>query len=111
MPEQPMTSTRRRRTMPTGAHLLQDPALNKGTAFTDSERDKLKLRGLLPPRILTQEQQVQKILENFHSKASDIEKYIFLISASVSSSGYSPPQPDMLPCLSSTILNTPPRAR
>jgi malate dehydrogenase (oxaloacetate-decarboxylating)(NADP+) len=80
MPDERMTSARRPRTVPKGAQLLQDPALNKGTAFTDPERDTLRLRGLLPPRILTQDQQVQKILENFRSKTSDIEKYIFLIS-------------------------------
>ena len=35
--------------MPTGIALLQDPSLNKGTAFTEAERDRLHLRGLLPP--------------------------------------------------------------
>lgn len=65
---------------PIGVDLLHDPSLNKGTAFTEEERDTLKLRGLLPPSVLTQEQQVQKVLENFRSKTSDIEKYIYLIS-------------------------------
>lgn len=67
-------------TLLTGLDLLHDPALNKGTAFTEEERARLKLRGLLPPRILTQEQQVQKILENFRKEPSDIEKYLYLIS-------------------------------
>ena len=35
--------------LPKGLALLQDPALNKGTAFTEAERDTLHLRGLLPP--------------------------------------------------------------
>jgi len=48
-----------------GVTLLQDPTLNKGTAFTGAERDALGLRGLLPPRVLTQEQQVERVLENF----------------------------------------------
>jgi malate dehydrogenase (oxaloacetate-decarboxylating)(NADP+) len=65
---------------PTGVQLLNDPTLNKGTAFTDEERDQLKLRGLLPPRILTQDQQVEKILETFRDKTSDLEKYIYLTS-------------------------------
>ena len=65
---------------PTGVQLLNDPALNKGTAFNEPERDALKLRGLLPPRVLTQEQQIEKILENFHAKPTDLEKYVFLIS-------------------------------
>jgi malate dehydrogenase (oxaloacetate-decarboxylating)(NADP+) len=64
----------------TGVKLLNDPVHNKGTAFTDAERDRLKLRGLLPPRILTQEQQVAKVLENFRSKSSDLEKYVYLTS-------------------------------
>ena len=71
---------RRRGPVPTGVQLLNDPVLNKGTAFTEDERDRLKLRGLLPPRILTQEQQVEKILENFRDKTSDLEKYIYLVS-------------------------------
>ena len=66
--------------MPTGIDLLHDPTLNKGTAFTEEERDKLGLRGLLPPRILTQEQQVEKILENFRKEPADIQKYLYLIS-------------------------------
>ena len=43
---------------PRGIALLQDPTLNKGTAFTEAERDALGLRGLLPPHVRTQEQQV-----------------------------------------------------
>ena len=68
------------RTLPTGLDLLHDPTLNKGTAFTERERDTLKLRGLLPPRILSQEQQVEKILENFRREPTDIHKYLYLIS-------------------------------
>ena len=68
------------RTLPKGLDLLHDPTLNKGTAFTEEERRRLKLRGLLPPRILTQEQQLQKVLENFRQEPSDIEKYLYLIS-------------------------------
>ena len=47
----------------TGLELLRNPFLNKGTAFTETERDGLKLRGLLPPKILTMEQQCAKVLE------------------------------------------------
>ncbi len=63
-----------------GADLLQDPHLNKGTAFTDRERDALGLRGLLPPRVSTIDQQVARVLENIRRKTSDIEKYIFLVA-------------------------------
>jgi malate dehydrogenase (oxaloacetate-decarboxylating)(NADP+) len=73
-------SPSRRERLPAGVRLLHEPTLNKGTAFTERERETLRLRGLLPPRILTQDQQVQKVLENFRNKASDIERYIYLIS-------------------------------
>jgi malate dehydrogenase (oxaloacetate-decarboxylating)(NADP+) len=66
--------------LPTGMALLHDPVLNKGTAFTEEERDALGLRGLLPPHVHTQEEQVARVLENIHRKESDLEKYIFLIS-------------------------------
>src|SRR3970282_857390 len=74
------TPLRRGIPLPIGVDLLHDPTLNKGTAFSEHERASLKLRGLLPPRILTQDQQVQKILENFRNEPSDIEKYLYLIS-------------------------------
>ena len=64
--------------MPNGINLLQDPLLNKGTAFTEEERDRLKLRGLLPPHVSTQEQQLARVLDNFRRKPSDLEKYINL---------------------------------
>lgn len=67
------------RSLPTGVRLLHDPALNKGTAFTARERDALRLRGLLPPRILTQAEQVAKVLENLDGK-TDIDKYVELMS-------------------------------
>src|SRR3954453_1621907 len=63
-----------------GMEVLHDPARNHGTAFTEAERDALGLRGLLPPRVFTIEQQAGRILENFHRKPDDLEKYIFLSS-------------------------------
>jgi malate dehydrogenase (oxaloacetate-decarboxylating)(NADP+) len=62
-----------------GISLLHDPTLNKGTAFTEEERDALGLRGLLPPRVHTQEEQVQRVLENVRGKSTDLERYIFMI--------------------------------
>jgi len=64
----------------TGIELLHDPRLNKGTAFTEDERDALNLRGLLPPKVLTEEQQVVKVLESVRGKTSNLEKYIYLIA-------------------------------
>ena len=63
---------------PRGTTLLQDPTRNKGTAFTEAERDVLGLRGLLPARIATQEEQVRRVLENFRRKPNDLERYINL---------------------------------
>ena len=63
-----------------GAARLHEPSLNKGTAFTEEERERFHLRGLLPPKVLIQDQQVQKVLESFRAKTSDIEKYIYLIA-------------------------------
>ncbi len=64
--------------LPRGLSLLREPTLNKGTAFTDVERDALGLRGLLPPHICSQEEQEGRVLENFRRKVTDLEKYIDL---------------------------------
>jgi malate dehydrogenase (oxaloacetate-decarboxylating)(NADP+) len=65
---------------PTGVTLLRDPALNKGTAFSEEERDALGLRGLLPPRVYTIDTQVEKVIWNLKKKPTDLERYIFLTS-------------------------------
>ena len=64
----------------TGVEIIHDPFLNKGTAFTEEERDTLGLRGLLPPVVQSMEEQVAKVMENFNEKATDLEKYLYLIS-------------------------------
>lgn len=64
---------------PTGVKLLHSPNLNKGTAFTEEERETLGLRGLLPPRISSQEDQVAKVLENFDRKENDLQRYIYMV--------------------------------
>ncbi len=63
-----------------GIHYLHDPALNKGTAFTEAERDALGIRGLVPPGIQTLEEQVMRVMGNYNRKTSDLEKYIFLVA-------------------------------
>ena len=70
----------RLRDFPTGLALLRDPVLNKGTAFTEEERDALGLRGLLPPHVHTMDEQLIRVLRNLRAKPTDLEKYIFLIS-------------------------------
>jgi malate dehydrogenase (oxaloacetate-decarboxylating)(NADP+) len=64
--------------IPHGAALLRDPVLNKGTAFTPAERLAFGLRGLLPPHVNTQAEQVRRVIENFRSKPSPLEKHIDL---------------------------------
>ncbi len=64
--------------LPTGTKLLHDPLLNKGTAFTDAERNALGLRGLLPPTILTQDQQVARVLDNLRELPTALDKFIHL---------------------------------
>jgi malate dehydrogenase (oxaloacetate-decarboxylating)(NADP+) len=63
---------------PRGVALLRDPLLNKGTAFSEKERDALGLRGLLPAHLLSQEQQVARILTNLHRLPDDLDKYVAL---------------------------------
>ena len=69
----------RRKKPRSGIDFIYDPRWNKGTGFTEEERDKLKIRGLLPPRVFTQEEQERRILENFRRKGGDLDKYIFMI--------------------------------
>jgi malate dehydrogenase (oxaloacetate-decarboxylating)(NADP+) len=66
--------------IPHGISLLQNPTLNKGTSFTETERDVLQLRGLLPPRINSQAEQVARALGSLRRKESDLERYIFMIA-------------------------------
>ncbi|GIK17099.1 MAG: malate dehydrogenase [Planctomycetota bacterium] len=61
-----------------GPALLRDPLLNKDSAFTWPERRALGLEGLLPPHVLTIDQQVVLELEHLRAKKDDLEKYIGL---------------------------------
>jgi len=65
---------------PRGMALLRDPLLNKGTAFTEAERDALGLRGLLPAHVLSMDEQVARIMINLRDLPSDLERYIALNS-------------------------------
>jgi len=64
--------------LPHGNAIMNNSLLNKGTAFTEAERDALGLRGLLPPQVMTIEQQLVRALGNFRRKADALEKYVFL---------------------------------
>lgn len=61
-----------------GVALLLDPLRNKGTAFTELERDALGLRGLLPPHIHTQDEQMARFLAHKCGLADPLEKFVAL---------------------------------
>ena len=61
-----------------GVALLRDPLLNKGTGFTEQERDQLGLRGLLPAHILSMQAQAERVLTNLRRLPNDLEKYVAL---------------------------------
>ncbi|MET0947898.1 MAG: NAD-dependent malic enzyme [Pseudomonas sp.] len=63
-----------------GPTLLGTPLLNKGTAFTQHERDTLHLQGLLPQQIETIEQQVQRAYHQFQGCPTDLDKHVLLRS-------------------------------
>jgi malate dehydrogenase (oxaloacetate-decarboxylating) len=63
-----------------GKALLLNSLTNKGTAFTQRERDELGLHGLVPPAVCTIRQQMDRTYEAFEAKTSNIEKFIYLTS-------------------------------
>jgi malate dehydrogenase (oxaloacetate-decarboxylating)(NADP+) len=63
---------------PHGLALLHDPLRNKGTAFSDVERDALGLRGLLPPHIHTQEEQMARFLQYLRHLNDPLDKFVAL---------------------------------
>ena len=63
-----------------GEQILRDPSQNKDVAFTQAERRQLGVEGLLPPAVLTIQQQVAMELEHIFSKSDPLEQYIGLIA-------------------------------
>jgi len=63
-----------------GVKILHDPIRNKGTAFTDAEREELNLRGLLPPRVHSPAEQELRVLGNIRRKATDLDRYLYLLA-------------------------------
>ena len=64
----------------TGHLLLDNPMLNKGSAFSEEERREFGLLGLLPPHSSTIDEQLARTFENYKRKETDLERYIFLVS-------------------------------
>jgi len=63
---------------PRGTDLLNTPLLNKGTAFTEEERARFGLLGLLPPQVETLDEQAVRAYEAFQKKDNDLERHIYL---------------------------------
>ena len=62
-----------------GYQILHDPRLNKGTAFTDFERDLYGLHGLLPSQVENIEQQIVRVNEQVDHFKDQINKYVYLM--------------------------------
>jgi malate dehydrogenase (oxaloacetate-decarboxylating)(NADP+) len=63
-----------------GIAILHDPALNKSTAFTESEKEELGLIGLVPDVIETEDLQLQRVLLQLAQKNTDLDRYIYLVN-------------------------------
>lgn len=70
-----MTSSTKR-----GIEVLQDPALNKGTGFTEAERESLGLVGLVPEITETLDTQLARVMLQLSHKATDLDKFIYLMN-------------------------------
>ncbi|WP_268745661.1 malolactic enzyme [Leuconostoc mesenteroides] len=64
----------------TGYDILRNPFLNKGTAFSEAERQQLGLTGTLPSQIQTIEEQAEQAYKQFQAKSPLLEKRIFLMN-------------------------------
>ncbi len=71
----PNTSTTKR-----GVALVQDPALNKSTAFTEAERQALGLVGLVPDTTESEDLQLRRVMLQLGHKTTDLDRYIYLVN-------------------------------
>jgi malate dehydrogenase (oxaloacetate-decarboxylating)(NADP+) len=63
-----------------GVKIIHDPIRNKGTAFTEADREALNLTGLLPPRVHSPAEQELRVLGNIRNQPTDLDRYLYLIS-------------------------------
>lgn len=70
----------RNTTSPRGIELLRSPSRNKGTGFSEKEREELGIRGLIPPHVNSQKEQVARAMENYHKKPTDLERFVYLMA-------------------------------
>lgn len=67
------------RSVISGVELLRNPRYNKGMAFTDEERDKMHMKGLLPPAKFAQHTQVRRVMRNVRALTSPVEQHFHLL--------------------------------
>lgn len=66
-------------TRKSGSDLLNDPMTNKGTAFSFSERERLGVRGLLPPCRLSIDEQARRVMRSYNDdNETSMQKYVYL---------------------------------
>jgi malate dehydrogenase (oxaloacetate-decarboxylating) len=75
---QPTTDGKSLQVSLSGFSLINSPRLNKGTAFTDHERDVFDLHGLLPPHVGNLDEQIERRLEALRAQPNSFSKYSFL---------------------------------
>lgn len=75
---QPAASEKTRQVSLSGFDLINSPGLNKGTAFSDRERDLFDLHGLLPPHVGTLDEQVERRMQALAEQPTPFNKYSFL---------------------------------
>src|SRR5437899_3274 len=63
-----------------GIELLQDPSLNKSTAFTETEKQTLGIVGLVPDVTETKDLQLSRVMMQLGHKSSDLDRYIYLVN-------------------------------
>ncbi|KUN07555.1 NAD-dependent malic enzyme [Streptomyces yokosukanensis] len=61
-----------------GRAVLADPRINRGTAFTEAQRRELDLVGLVPPRVLSQDEQAERAYGQFRDQSGDLAKSVYL---------------------------------
>jgi malate dehydrogenase (oxaloacetate-decarboxylating)(NADP+) len=70
-----------------GIDLLQDPSLNKSTAFTEAERQAFGIVGLVPDVTETLDVQLSRVMMQLGHKSTDLERYIYLVNLLADSPG------------------------
>jgi malate dehydrogenase (oxaloacetate-decarboxylating)(NADP+) len=67
-------------TIKRGKDLLQDPSLNKSTAFTEAEKQALGIVGLVPDVTESVDAQLSRVMMQLGHKATDLDRYIYLVN-------------------------------